>query len=48
MDDNFRKSRVLSDKLIAMVTPDNLENQNYLFYAQLINIKSHQVSSSSS
>ena len=24
---NFRKSRVLPDKLVAMVTPDNLGNQ---------------------
>ena len=27
MDDNFRKSRVLPDKLVAMVTPNNLGNQ---------------------
>ena len=25
--DNFRKSRVLPDKLVAVVTPDNLGNQ---------------------
>ena len=25
--DNFRKSQVLPDKLVAMVTPDNLVNQ---------------------
>ena len=30
-NDNFRKSRVLSDKLVAMVTPDNLGNQNNYF-----------------
>ena len=27
INDNFRKSRVLLDKLVAMVTPDNLGNQ---------------------
>ena len=27
-NDNFRKSRVLPDKLVAMVTMDNLRNQN--------------------
>ena len=27
MDDNFRKSRVPPDKLVAIVTPDNLGNQ---------------------
>ena len=26
-NDNFKKSRVLPDKLVAMVTPDNLGNQ---------------------
>ena len=26
-NDNFRKSQVLPDKLVAMVTPDNLRNQ---------------------
>ena len=26
-NDNFRESRVLPDKLVAMVTPDNLGNQ---------------------
>ena len=26
-NDNFRKSRVLPDKLVAMVTPDNLGDQ---------------------
>ena len=26
-NDDFRKSQVLPDKLVAMVTPDNLGNQ---------------------
>ena len=30
-NDNFRKSRVPPDKLVAMVTPDNPENQKQLF-----------------
>ena len=29
-NENFRKSRVLPDKLVPMVTPDNLGNQRYL------------------
>ena len=32
-NNNFRKSRVLPDKLIAMVTPDNLGNQKNIFDA---------------
>ena len=28
-NNNFRKYRVLSDNLVAMVTPDNLGNQKY-------------------
>ena len=27
-NENFRKSRVLPDKLVAIVIPDNLGNQN--------------------
>ena len=30
-NDNFRKFRALPDKLVAMVTPDNLGNQKQLF-----------------
>ena len=28
-NDNFDKDRALSDKIVAMVTPDNLGNQKY-------------------
>ena len=31
-NDNFRKSRVLPDKLVAMVTPSNLMNQKWYFW----------------
>ena len=30
-NDNFRKSRVVPDKPVAMVTTDNVGNQKYLF-----------------
>ena len=32
MNDNFRKSQILPDKLVAMITPDNLENQKEHFF----------------
>ena len=46
-NDNFRKSWLLLDKLIVMVTSDSLGNKNNFFDASQINIKGHQVSASS-
>ena len=32
MEDNFEKSRVLPDKLVTMVTEDNLGNKKLLLF----------------
>ena len=48
MERQSRRSRVLLDKLVAMVTPETLGTKHNFCYAPWVNIKGHKVSASCS